>query len=89
MAIKAVVLDVGSVLEHLEDDPWPEIWIGRRERRRHLPVGHVVATLAEHDPTGDIVTGKISEAQMRERYARALGLDHEQAHQMMAEMWDA
>ena len=89
MAIKAVVFDIGGVLEHVEDDAWPEVWMGRWERRVHLPVGHVVATLAEHGPTGDMVTGKISEAQMRERYARVLGLDDDQAQQMMAEMWDA
>jgi epoxide hydrolase-like predicted phosphatase len=89
MAIKAVVFDLGGVLEHVEDDAWPEVWIGRWERRVHLPLGHVVATLAEHEPTDDMVTGKMSEAQMRERYARMLGLDNDLAQQMMAEMWDA
>jgi FMN phosphatase YigB (HAD superfamily) len=89
MAIKAVVFDLGGVLEHVEDDAWPEVWIGRWERRVHLPLGHVVATLAEHEPTDDMVTGKMSEAQMRERYARMLGLDDDLAQQMMAEMWDA
>ena len=54
MAIKAVVFDIGGVLEHVEDDAWPEVWIGRWERRAHLPVGHVVATLAEHEPTDDM-----------------------------------
>jgi putative hydrolase of the HAD superfamily len=89
MAIKAVVFDIGGVLEQVEDDAWPETWISRWERRVDLPVGHVVATLAEHGPTADMVTGKMSEAQMRERYARVLGLDDDQVQQMMAEMWDA
>ena len=89
MAIKAVVFDIGGVLEHVEDDAWPEVWMGRWERKACLPVGHVVATLAEHGPTGDIATGKMSEEQLRERYARVLGLDDDQARQMMAEMWDA
>ena len=79
MAIKAVVFDIGGVLEHVQDDAWPEVWMGRWERRVHLPVRHVVATLAEHEPTDDMVTGKMSEAQMRERYARVLGLDDDQA----------
>jgi len=55
----------------------------------HLPAGHVAAALAEAEPSGDMVTGEMSEAQMRELYACALGLDEDQAHQMMAEMWDA
>jgi epoxide hydrolase-like predicted phosphatase len=89
VAIKAVVFDIGGVLEHVEDDAWPEVWLGRWERRVHLPVGHVAAALAEHEPTDDVATGKTSEAQMRERYARLLGLDDDQAQLMMAEMWDA
>jgi epoxide hydrolase-like predicted phosphatase len=89
MAIKAVVFDIGGVLEHVEDDAWPEVWMSRWERRVHLPVGHVVAMLAQDEPTDDMVTGKMSEAQMRERYARLLGVDDDQAQQMMAEMWDA
>jgi HAD superfamily hydrolase (TIGR01509 family) len=35
------------------------------------------------------VTGEMSEAQMRKRWARALGLDDGLAEQLMAEMWDA
>jgi len=89
MTIKAVVFDIGGVLEHVHDDAWPAIWIGGWERRMHLPAGHVAAALAEAEPSGDMVTGEMSEAQMRELYARALGLDEDQAHQMMAEMWDA
>jgi len=89
MAIKAVVFDIGGVLEQVEDDAWPEVWIGRWERRLHLPVGHVMARLAEDGPTGDVMTGGMSEAQIRERYTRVLGLDDDQARQMMAEMWDA
>jgi len=88
VAIKAVVFDIGGVLEHVEDDAWPEVWLGRWEHRMHLPVGHVAAVLAEDEPTDEVVTGKMSEAKMRERYARLLGLDGDQAQQMMAEMWD-
>jgi epoxide hydrolase-like predicted phosphatase len=89
VAIKAVVFDIGGVLEVVEDDAWPEIWIGRWERRLNLPSGHVLTALAEHEPTGEMVTGGISESQMRARYAGALGLDDAQADQMMAELWDA
>jgi putative hydrolase of the HAD superfamily len=88
MTIKAVVFDIGGVLEQVQDDAWPEVWIGRWERRMNLPSGHVRAALADQS-TGAMVTGEMSEAQIRELYADVLGLDEHQAHQMMAEMWDA
>jgi HAD superfamily hydrolase (TIGR01509 family) len=44
---------------------------------------------AANASTGDMMTGEMSEAQIRELYAEVLGLDEDQAHQMMAEMWDA
>ena len=31
MAIKAVVFDIGGVLELVEDNDWPEVWMGRWE----------------------------------------------------------
>lgn len=89
MTARAVVFDIGGVLERVEDDAWPEIWIGRWERRMGLPAGHVLARQAEHKPVGDVVTGDVSEAQLRRRYADALGLDERQADAMMAEMWEA
>jgi len=88
MTIRAVVFDIGGVLERVEDDAWPELWIKRWEARMSLPDGHLMAALAEHEPAGDVVTGGMSEAQMRAMYAEALGLDTEQADEMMAEMWD-
>jgi epoxide hydrolase-like predicted phosphatase len=88
MTVKAVVFDIGGVLERV-DEAWPEVWFGRWERRMNLPAGHLMAHLAEHDPDDDLVTGGISEAQLRAMYAAALGLDDAQADEMMAEMWDA
>jgi putative hydrolase of the HAD superfamily len=55
----------------------------------NLPAGHVAAALAERASTGDMVTGAMSEVQVRKLYAGVLGLDGHQATQMMAEMWDA
>jgi epoxide hydrolase-like predicted phosphatase len=89
MGIKAVVFDIGGVLERVDDDAWPEAWVGRWERRMNVPAGHVLEALAEHEPAGELVTGQISESQMRATYAGALGLDDTQADQMMAELWDA
>lgn len=88
MSVKAVVFDVGGVLERVDDAAWPVTWIRRWERRMNLPTGHVLERLADHAPDEDIVTGRMSEAQVRELYAEALGLDDEQADAMMAEMWD-
>jgi len=89
MTIKAVVFDIGGVLEQVQDDAWPQIWIGRWERRMNLPAGHVRAALTGHASTGGTMTGEMSEAQIRELYAEVLDLDEHQAHQMMAEMWHA
>jgi epoxide hydrolase-like predicted phosphatase len=87
VTIKAVVFDIGGVLERVQD-AWPQTWIARWERTMNLPAGHAVAALAEHAPSGSVVTGQVSEPAMREMYANALGLDDAQADQMMAEMWD-
>lgn len=89
MPVKAVVFDIGGVLERVDDDAWPEVWISRWERRMDLPAGHLIAALAEHEPIGDLVTGGMSEAQMRAMYAGVLGLGEQQADEMMAELWDA
>jgi putative hydrolase of the HAD superfamily len=89
MTIKAVVFDIGGVLEHVQDDAWPQTWVGGWEHRMNLPAGHVTAALAVHEPAGAMMTGAMSEAQIRERYAEVLGLSDLEADQMMAEMWDA
>jgi hypothetical protein len=72
MTIKAVVFDIGGVLEQVQDDAWPKIWIGGWERRMNLPAGHVTAVL---ESTGDMVTAQMSEVQIRDLYADVLGLD--------------
>ena len=66
MAIKAVVFDIGGVLEQVEDDTWPQVWIGRWARRMNLVVGDVMAELA-NEPAGNATTGEHVEA------ARACG----------------
>jgi epoxide hydrolase-like predicted phosphatase len=88
LPIKAVVFDVGGVLERVEDDAWPKTWLRSWERRMNLPAGHVLAALADHEPLDGIVTGAVSEQRLREVYARALGLDDVDADAMMAQMWD-
>ncbi len=87
--IRAVVFDIGGVLERVADDAWPEVWIGRWEGRAGRPTGTIAAYLAEHAPQGSLVTGEVSEAQLRQLYVDALGLDDASADVMMAELWDA
>ena len=88
MAIKAVVFDIGGVLEHVDDDTWAQAWIERWEQRVGAPPGHVAEQLARHEPMSGVATGEITEDQLRRSYADALGLDDEQAAEMMAEMWN-
>jgi putative hydrolase of the HAD superfamily len=89
VAIRAVVFDIGGVLERVEDASWPELWVKRWEQRAGREPGAFEAGLAEHAPAGSVVTGEVSEAQLRQMYAAALGLDEDAADVMMAEMWDA
>jgi HAD superfamily hydrolase (TIGR01509 family) len=89
VAIRAVVLDIGGVLERVQDDTWPQVWIDRWERRAGVAPGHVAAALARREPLDGVAIGAVSEAQVRQVYADALRLNGEQAEQMMAEMWDA
>src|ERR1700712_2557287 len=83
--IKVVVFDIGGVLEKVDDASWPERWIRRWECRMHLSTGHVAKVLA-HQEMGDASTGELSEAQMRNIYAKALGLNEHEGNEMMAEM---
>jgi len=86
---RAVVFDIGGVLERVEDDAWPEIWVRRWESRMGVAPGAFEAGLAGHSPPGSMLLGEVSEAQVRAMYAGALGLSEDEADTMMAEMWDA
>jgi len=89
MSLRAVVFDIGGVLERVDDDAWPEIWVRRWEDRRGLPPGTLQAGLTRHAPAGSVVVGEVSEAQIRAIYAGALGLSEDETDAMMTEMWDA
>ena len=89
MSLRAVVFDIGGVLERVDDDAWPEIWVRRWEDRRGLPPGALQAGLSRHAPAGSVVVGEVSEAQIRAIYAGALGLSEDETDAMMTEMWDA
>ena len=87
--VRAVVVDVGGVLERVDDASWPQILIDRWEQRAGRPAGTILAALAEHAPGDAIATGWVSEEQFKALYADTLGLDQATTDQLMAEMWDA
>jgi putative hydrolase of the HAD superfamily len=87
--IRAVVFDIGGVLEQVDDHSWPQTWAERWAGRAGLTPAQLVAALDEQPPIGDLVTGGATEQEFRDLYAAALGLDVPQADEMMAQMWDA
>jgi len=88
VTIRAVVVDIGGVLERV-DDGEPELLLARWEQRMTRPAGEVLAALAEHAPGDTIGTGHVTEQRLRSILATALGLDDGEADELMAEMWDA
>ncbi len=78
--IKAVVLDIGSVLEVIDDDAFPAPF----ERRHGLADGAVGAA-ADFD--GDARVGELTEAEVRAHWQRRLGLSDTQADELMADYW--
>ena len=84
MPIRAVIFDVGGVLERISPPLWADAW------RRRLGLGEpeFEAALARVDPDDLVETGGISEAEMRNAYAEALGLSAAEADELMADVWD-
>jgi putative hydrolase of the HAD superfamily len=79
--IRAVVLDIGSVLEVIDDTVFPAPF----EHRHGLPAGAVhegAATIP-----GDAGIGEVSEAQVRAHWRQHLGLTEAQADELMADYW--
>jgi HAD superfamily hydrolase (TIGR01549 family) len=79
--IRAVVLDIGSVLETIDDSVFP----GPFEQRHGLAPGSVhsgAATLP-----GNAATGELTEPQIRAHWQRELQLTDAQADELMADYW--
>lgn len=79
--IRAVVLDIGSVLEVIDDSLFP----GPFEERHGLAPGSVHAGAATMP--GDAGRGELTEAQVRAHWQRHLGLTDAQADELMADYW--
>jgi putative hydrolase of the HAD superfamily len=78
--IKAVVLDIGSVLEVIDDAVFPAPF----EKRLGLAPGTVAAAA---DFEGDPGLGQITEDDVRRHWQRRLGLSDEQAAALMSDYW--
>jgi putative hydrolase of the HAD superfamily len=78
--IKAVVLDIGSVLEVIDDAVFPAPF----ENRLGLAAGTVAAAA---DFEGDPGLGQITEDEVRRHWQRRLGLTDDQVAELMADFW--
>jgi epoxide hydrolase-like predicted phosphatase len=85
MSIQAVAFDIGGVLERVETY---EAFIQRWRSRLGLSEAELAAALAEVDRTDVIGTGVLSEPEIRQAYATALGLSSAQTDEFMADLWD-
>ena len=81
VAIRAVVFDIGGVLEITPRTGW----VGRWEAQLGLPAGGLMARLGEVWRAGSV--GSISEAEVERRTGELLGLDRAQLDAFMADLW--
>jgi putative hydrolase of the HAD superfamily len=86
MGVRAVVVDIGGVLERCEP---PSALLARWQRRLGtLGEADLRAALAPVDPDGLMETGGLTEAEYQRRYAAALGLTSAQVQPFMRDLWD-
>lgn len=86
MAIRAVVFDIGGVLERVEPDD--AVLAAKWQRLLGLSEAEYRAARVSVGPVHDTSIGKVSEAEFKRRYAAALGLSPAQADEFMADLWD-
>ncbi len=83
VGIKAVVFDIGSVLETIDDSRWPGAW----ETRLGLEPGGFNLAVADYDLGGDVMTGEVSEARLRSSWMEIFDLDDATADELLRDMW--
>jgi putative hydrolase of the HAD superfamily len=81
MTIRAVVFDIGGILEITPDLGWAPVW----ESRLGLPPGAISERMAAAWRGGEI--GTVSEAEVHQAARERLGLDDGQLAQFMADLW--
>jgi epoxide hydrolase-like predicted phosphatase len=82
MTIRAVVFDIGGVLEITPRTGWGERW----ETRLHLQPGELDARLMDVWRSGTL--GTISEEEVKERIGEIMGIDQGQVEALMADLWE-
>jgi epoxide hydrolase-like predicted phosphatase len=84
MAVRAVVFDIGGVLEQIA----PIVqWLGPWRERLGMGEAAFESALGRVDPDAVISTGGLTEAEYSRRYAEALGLSGAQQAEFMAGLW--
>jgi epoxide hydrolase-like predicted phosphatase len=89
MGIRAVGVDLGGVLERIDEArQFLEGWRVRLRMSEEDYLRGLLWPLTTADPGDGAKTGGVTEAQLRERYVVALGLSDGQAGEFMADLWD-
>lgn len=81
VTIKAVVLDIGGVLEVVDDAVFP----GPAEARLGLVPGSIAGGLGALP--GDAMLGEVTEDEVRAEWQRALALDDDQVDGLLEDYW--
>jgi putative hydrolase of the HAD superfamily len=87
-AVRWLLLDIGGVLELVDDAAWPEEFARRWERRLDLAPGDYERRLAAVDLPDATRTSGVADRYWR-AVAAALGADDEDRGAMVADFWDA
>jgi epoxide hydrolase-like predicted phosphatase len=85
VTVRAVVFDVGGVLERVDEEG---AWLSSWQRRLGMSEPDFADALHQVDPEEQIHVGGLTEAQFRRRYADALGLTGTQTEEFMQDLWD-
>ncbi len=84
MTVRAVLFDIGGVLERVGPPLWTETW----RVRLGLTRSAFDAAVSQVDPEGLAETGRFTEAEMRASYRQALGLSRTEVDELMVDIWD-
>ncbi len=86
MPIRAVVFDIGGVLERVDD--YESVLSAAWRERLGMSPAEFMAALAAIDPDGVSETGQMSESEWADRSATCLGLSPAQLREFVADVWD-